>query len=970
MSLTLSMFLLLQGVDDPAGIVRAATHAIERDGVAPAVTRWQAVLARDASNVGALLGLATVARLAYDFPAAERHYATIAARAPRSSHAAWAALGVAESRLYRRHFDSVATWFDSAASFARAVGDGEALAQAYYGRALARPRAGGALQALAITDSGLRIAGQSDATLAHGRCVRSFVLWSLGDVRSGGDAGGGLVLARRAADRRGEAFCLTMLGQHNLTTGRHATARALFDTAVATAQSARDRINVATALWWRGHHQLELYAHDGARRDLSQALVESEASDNSFIASFAWLRLAVMSWHFGDMASARRQLDRGRSLSRVLADEWGLSYARFIDGAMALEAGDVDAAESAFRDELAWGERLNQPLERFTALFGLARVAMKRGDWKLARSQLADAEQIIRERGIAGYLPQLEYEHAMIALGARDLNGAERRFRAVLAIAGVSDLDRYAARSRLAEIHLARGDVVRAERELVGATDAIDSVRAALGARDLRVLAFQARKGYDDTDLGFATVIDGLARAGRVETALALAERRRARELRDLLARTDERLTRHPGATPVTAGSVSASMSDRLGGEHTAILEYVTGSGSQPTTLFVLTSTGATAVRRPPADSLASDVLAFAGMVEAGAPATALARSLGDAVFGTALDSLPSAVTRLVVVADGALQRLPFDALRTRDGRYVVERFAVSLAPSIAVAAELRQRTPAGSNVTRLLALGDPRFANEVAAPNASATDVYREAFSASGGLPRLRGSAAEARLVARFGDRSELRLRDRASERYLKSAPLDSFDVIHLATHALVDDRSMARTALAVAGGEGDDGFLGPNELSALKLDARLVVLSACRTARGVAVRGEGVQGLAAPLLAIGARSVLATQWRIRDRDAVHFIEDFYRALARRATVGDAARAAKLAAIKRGDPPATWAAFTVVGDPFVTVPLREPMEWSPWMVIVAGLGAVGVAYGAVTRTRRVADRSSLPSPSRAVTPQ
>ena len=118
MTLPISIVLLMQATvapDRPADVVGRATRAVESDSVAPLVSLWQAAVARDSANLVALLGLATVARLTYAFPAAERHYAKIAARSPRSSHAAWAALGIAESRLYRRHFDSVATWFDSAA---------------------------------------------------------------------------------------------------------------------------------------------------------------------------------------------------------------------------------------------------------------------------------------------------------------------------------------------------------------------------------------------------------------------------------------------------------------------------------------------------------------------------------------------------------------------------------------------------------------------------------------------------------------------------------------------------------------------------------------------------------------------------------------------------------------------------------------------------------------------------------------
>jgi CHAT domain-containing protein len=112
---------------------------------------------------------------------------------------------------------------------------------------------------------------------------------------------------------------------------------------------------------------------------------------------------------------------------------------------------------------------------------------------------------------------------------------------------------------------------------------------------------------------------------------------------------------------------------------------------------------------------------------------------------------------------------------------------------------------------------------------------------------------------------------------------------------------------------------------LAGLRLDADLVVLSACRTAGGVVVDGEGVQGLTAPLLAAGARSILATGWRVGDERTVFLVEAFYAELARGRTVGDALRTAKLAALARKAPASIWAAFTVFGDPFVTVPLRSP---------------------------------------------
>jgi CHAT domain-containing protein len=306
---------------------------------------------------------------------------------------------------------------------------------------------------------------------------------------------------------------------------------------------------------------------------------------------------------------------------------------------------------------------------------------------------------------------------------------------------------------------------------------------------------------------------------------------------------------------------------------------------------------------------------------------------------------LDSGVTRLVIVPDGPLHRVPWDALRLPDGHRMVERFAVALAPSAGALAVLRghPRAPPRRDAVRLLALGDPSF------DRTSPADT--ELFSTAGGLTRLPGSGDEARLVARYAARPEVRVRERATADYLRHAALTGFQVIHLATHALVDERALGRTALALAPGASGSGLVTAGDLARLRLRADLVVLSACRTAGGVVVDGEGMQGLTAPLLEAGARSVVATSWSVGDRQTVPFVDGFYAELARGRPVVDALQAAKLAAIRAGAPPRTWAAFVAVGDPMTVVPLTPP---APGAVRWAALGGLTVLGGlALARLRR-----------------
>ena len=134
------------------------------------------------------------------------------------------------------------------------------------------------------------------------------------------------------------------------------------------------------------------------------------------------------------------------------------------------------------------------------------------------------------------------------------------------------------------------------------------------------------------------------------------------------------------------------------------------------------------------------------------------------------------------------------------------------------------------------------------------------------------------------------------------------------------------------------------------MNIGPSLVVLSACRSAGGHVVRGEGVQGLTAPFLQAGAKTVLATQWAIDDRSSHRLIRDFYQGLADGSTVGEALRAAKLASLDRGDPPAVWGAFTAVGDASVRVQAVTPRSWLTFLgsflaLMVAGLMGARVIW-------------------------
>jgi len=904
------------GADDPVVIVRTATRAVEGDSVAAVAGRWRARTRRNPGDRDAALGLATLSLLTYDYTAAEQAYRalfTVGDGAP-DRIAAHARLGYGHALSYQAKFREADETYRVAVDALAAAHDTAGLVEALVSRALVRARIVTPAAGDSLLERAAPLAAQvGGATEARYRCARATRLVARGAPEAAAEARAGAAAAERAGEARTLGACLTALAQHLMNRGVTDSAKAVVVQALTVQTRARDRRGLAAMLQRWGWYLSALGDHGEAREFLTRAVREGEASGSWSVVGWAQNGLAGVALAMGDLPSGVRHTARAAELLEAQGDQAGLTVSRGFEGDFARAAGDLAAARTAYLDVLARQERTGNAAGIVGIHSVLAKLAMEEGDWATAAHHLDAARRTARERGLTGWDAGLTPVFGVLALRQGRVAEAESLFTAALA-GRQTEARRYALRARLAETAALRSDLARAESLLVEAGDALDFWRGTLSTAELRRLAFQVADDPGDPDLGLATVIAALATGGRTEAAFAAAERRRARELLDQLLRAGAGTT--PGGADPGAADIAAALPER-----TALLEFVMGRGGEPTTLFVVTRDGVAAQRLAPVDSLDADVRRFAALVESGGDPRALGARLGQAVLGPVLASLDPEVTRLIVVPDHVLHRLPFDALVLADGRFVAERYTVSLAPSAAVAAHLWARAPSAAP-RPLLAFGDPAFPNPRSAETAETATAaaYGDAFTRSGGLPRLRASGDEVRAAARLLGDGDVYVRESATEAFVKRAPMSGYRVVHFATHALVDERSAARTALALAPGAGDDGFLGPGDLAALDLDASLVVLSACRTAGGIVIRGEGIEGLTSPLLQAGARAVVATQWRIPDRSTARFVERFYRSLAAGVPVGDALRVAKLDGLRRGVPASEWAAFTLIGNGAVTV--------------------------------------------------
>jgi CHAT domain-containing protein/tetratricopeptide (TPR) repeat protein len=281
---------------------------------------------------------------------------------------------------------------------------------------------------------------------------------------------------------------------------------------------------------------------------------------------------------------------------------------------------------------------------------------------------------------------------------------------------------------------------------------------------------------------------------------------------------------------------------------------------------------------------------------------------------------------RVVFVPDDALHIVPFAALPWAAGTespLTVERVEVSVMPSTLFITRARVARPARASTAHLELIGDPILqpAEWTRKCQASAARPVMTVNS----LPRLPGSRDEITSIADLarrsmpGSRIGTHLECGATPRALRQAAADHPALLHIATHGYVDAYRPRLSALVLTPDTDSNtgaATVGLLEILQMKIDSRLVVLSACDTSRGRLLPGEGVLGPAQAFLQAGAESVLASSWRIPDADTALFMRAFYRhLLVEHLPAAAALRRAQLDSI-RADNSHDWAAFTLYGWP------------------------------------------------------
>lgn len=597
--------------------------------------------------------------------------------------------------------------------------------------------------------------------------------------------------------------------------------------------------------------------------------------------------------------------------------------------------GNIEEAEGYQRLAVQEAEAYGDPYLLVGPEKGLAQLAIARGDTSDAFFWADRAEAHAREVNDSYTTATIMAGRAMLHAKAGRLQLAIEEYEGAIVLHEQthSRTDRHNWHAELAQLHLRRGDDEAARLQFELSLAEIADLDALIALDRFRVHLFdevagiisnyaawlgqkgETRKGLEVLDWGRAReltwrMLQETPLSGFSAEELAALDKLSVfqRRIREEDLDEEERLAITAGINQAEAEYDRARRAGRgvsASREKTplAVLPATTMAieyAIHEDTLLVFSSyQNQTSFRQVAgASELMTRVMAFRSLVAN--PASGLSyEKAGDHLFetllaGELLNGLPE---ELVLVPCHQLWALPFSALTTGNQSVLGDETVISFAPSLTSLAVLKE--------------GHSTFGEGILA---LAKGEFSETETSAAPLARLEAVTQEAMRVGDLSRAATVMLE--TDEAQFKNMPLNDYQLIHWATHTLVDVEHPARSSIVVGASGSEDGYLQVREIYRLPLTARLVVVSGCSSGSGQVVAGEGLLGLSHALLSAGAKSTLLSRWNVSDEAAAVFMGEFYQE-ARHHTVAKALQLTrqKLRQSPQWNHPAIWSAFFVAGD-------------------------------------------------------
>jgi CHAT domain-containing protein/Tfp pilus assembly protein PilF len=804
-----------------------------------------------------------------------------------------------------------------------------------------------------------------------------------------------LPLQRAAGNKFGEAVTLNNLGGLHMQSGELQKALEYYGQALPLHQAQGNQPGVAVALNNLGETHRLLGDYEQARDYFHRALELRRALQDARGEGTTLSNIGLTYLSEGNLPRALEHYNRALPLRRTTGDAAGEASTLNNLGATYLKAGELQKALEHITPALALNRKIKNVRSETASLLLLGTIHLTLGETDKALEQFQQALPLSRATRDQNTEAATLYQLARTDIARDRLTDARQHIEAALTITETVRAQLLSQDLRAAYL-AARRDYYELYTDLLMQLHKREPTAnhhaAALEisergrARNLLEILNEAR-----AELRQGVAPELLERERGLQRRINAQEQQRLRlqnnkaaekqlaaveqELTQLLREYEALQTQIRTASPRYAALVQpqplslAEMRQQLD-DDTLLLEYALGA--ERSYVWALTRQTLTSYELPKradieaAARLAYELLTARNQTIAGetavqgrqrvAQAEAEWPRAAAALSALLLQPVAAQLTkpRLVIVADGALQYVPFAALPvvssqlsvassqnnrqpTTDNRQplIVHHELLTL-PSASVLAALRSERRMRATAPKALAvLADPVFELEdprvASLPRRNTTELLAQRTgkamqraaddTAVSRFLRLRFTRSEAEAIAAFAPAAQklTALDFAASRATLTTQDLSQFRILHFATHGLLNSRHPALSGLVLSlvdeAGQTQDGFFRLHEVYNLKLNAELVVLSGCRTALGREIKGEGLVGLTRGFMYAGAARVLASLWSIDDRATADLMKRLYGAmLGQKQAPAAALRAAQIEMAKTRAP-YYWAAFTMQGE-------------------------------------------------------
>ncbi|MEG4574763.1 CHAT domain-containing protein [Microcoleus sp. N3A4] len=736
-----------------------------------------------------------------------------------------------------------------------------------------------------------------------------------------------LIICREIKDRQGEGRALGGLGIACDSLGDYTKAIEYQQQSLAIAREIKNRQSEEAALGNLGiaYRRLGDYAKAIEYQQQSLAIAREIKNRRSEGASLGSLGNSYL--NLGDYAKAIEYQQQWLAIARAIKDRRGEGKALGNLGNAYRSLGDYAKAIEYAQQWLTIARETKDRQGEGAALGNLGIAYLYQGEIGRGDSSDSMLSLVARSRSFGldfgNYGKAIEYEKQHLAI-AREIK------------------DREGERIALANLGFAlyrEGNFSAAEKPLLDSIKVSESLRARLdNANKVSI--------FDTQTSPYRNLQIVLIAQKKTNEALEIAERGRARAFVELLA---ARLAPSASAQ-ITINPPNIQQIQQIAKEQNATLVEYSTIGNQALYIWVIKPTGEITFRSVDLKSLN---IHLTPATENTRVAAATGRGLNeqDTVFadmirgsrdalGTSENNLsyqpatnrPNSTPANSRTANPQLQQLyqlliepiadllptnpnapvifiphkslflaPFASLQNAQGQYLIEKHTIIIAPAIQILqlthqARQKNRQTSPQNI---LVVGNPTMPKIGNPPQQ---------------LQPLPGSEQEAKIIAQLLNTQAI-IGSQATKVSITQQMLNA-RIIHLATHGLLNEvkRRDMPGAIALAPSGNDDGLLTSSEILDLKLNAELVVLSACNTGRGT-LTGDGVIGLSRALITAGVPSILTSLWSVPDAPTAELMAEFYRQLQQNPNKAQALRQAMLITMKKHPEPRDWAAFTLIGE-------------------------------------------------------